>query len=350
MSFDKIFAHVSKKAEEDPSASIYKATDVHLASRILYGIPSGLPQLDISLRRPGLPAGRVVEYYGFEKCGKTTAALHAIANAQRMGGGGMFIDTEFSFDPERAQECGIDIEKNFAPAEASTIEGAFRILDSIIEGKMACGDNAPLVVAIDSISAVEPEKNLTLELGAEARPGEVARCIKRCLRFLMNKIAKSNITPILINHSIEVIGASKYQKQSRAGGGRALKFYSTVRVEFTSGADLTTADKKKRLGQKVFVKIEKLKNSKLEYPKMETELLNDGGFNLEYELLEAGKKTGWIEHKAGAKTHKLDDVEFTKATWPEVIATMGGSQEAYKKLLKWATANDVISPWSVTYT
>ena len=274
MSFDKIFSHIQKAIDKDPNATIRKSGDINIRSRIPFGIPSGIPELDLRLGRPGLPAGRVIEYFGFERSGKTCAALQAIAQAQRMGGGGYFIDTQFSYDEERARDLGIDPDVNFAVGEAKTIEGIFRNMDAALDGLIESGFNKPFVMVVDSITAVETEHNNNLEIGAELRVGEDARRIRSGLKKLNEKIASSKACVIFINHAISTIAANKFAKQSASAGGHAIKFFATVRLQFTEGSDVKDGDK--RIGQNVYLRIEKLKNSNLEFPKFEMFLSNDG--------------------------------------------------------------------------
>ena len=131
--FEDVYKHLKKSTKEDPHSRIFKAGDIKISGNVPYGILSGIPRLDFSLGRPGLPVGRVIEYFGFEMSGKTTAALHALAQAQRCGGGGLYIDAEYSWDEDRAIDIGIDPYTNFILSQVDTIEGIFRVLDETIK-------------------------------------------------------------------------------------------------------------------------------------------------------------------------------------------------------------------------
>ena len=294
MSFEKIFSHIQKAIDKDPNARIRKSGDIDISSRIPFGIPSGIPELDLRLGKPGLPAGRVTEYFGFERCGKTTAAIQAIAQAQRMGGGGYFIDTEFAYDENRCHDLGVDTDVNFALGEAGSIEGVFRNMDAALDGLIASNFNKPFIIVVDSLTAVETEHNKSLEIGAEPRLGEDARRIRSGIRKINEKIARSKACVIFINHAIATAATNKYAKQSTSAGGHAIKFFSTVRLQFSEGSDVREDDK--RIGQNVYLKIEKLRNSKLEFPKLDMVLLNETVFDVETSLLNAMVEAGIITH------------------------------------------------------
>jgi recombination protein RecA len=345
MSFDKIFTHIQKTIEKDPNARIRKSGDINISSRIPFGIPSGIPEFDLRLGRPGLPAGRIIEYYGFEFSGKTTAAIQAIAQAQRMGGAGYFIDTEFAYDEGRFQELGVDTDVNFAVGEAQTIEGIFRNIEAALDGLIKSGFNKSFVIVVDSVTAVETEHNKSIEIGAESRVGEDARRIRSALRKLNSKIAESKACIIFINHAISTIATNKFAKQSASAGGHAIKFFATVRLQFTEGSDVR--DGEKRIGKNIFLRIEKLKNSKLEFPKFEVVLSNDTGFDVESSLLAAMIEVGLVTHEKGSKSYMLGDQEFPKADWPNMIAKLGGVGKAYDYFLEWAIKNGKMKPWSI---
>jgi recombination protein RecA len=263
-----------------------------------------------------------------------------------MGGGGYFIDTEFSYDEERARDVGIDPDVNFAVGEAKTIEGIFRNLDAALDGLIESDFNKPFIIVIDSITAVETEHNKALEIGAESRVGEDARRIRSGLRKLNDKIAQSKACVIFINHAISTIAASKFAKQSASAGGHAIKFFATLRLQFTEGSDVKDGDK--RIGQNIYLRIEKLKNSKLEFPKFELILSNDVGFNIEDSLLEVMEEIGLVIHAKGSKSYTLTttDQEFGKADWSNVVTGLGGVDKAYDLFIESALKNGHMKPWS----
>jgi recombination protein RecA len=294
--------------------------------------------------RPGLPAGRIIEFFGFEYSGKTCAALHVIAQAQRLGGAGYFIDTEFSYDEGRCHDIGIDTDVNFAVGEAKTIEGILRNVDAALDGIIESGFNKPFVIVADSITGVETEHNKGLEIGAESRVGEDARRIRSGIKKLNSKIAETKACVIFINHAIALVAASKFAKQSASAGGHALKFFSTVRLQFTGGSDVKDGDK--RIGQNIYLRVEKLKNSKLEYPKLEI-TLGDTGFDTEGSLLNAMSEVGLVTHGKGSKSYTFvpTEQEFPKADWPNVVTSLGGLDKAYDYFLEWSIKNGKIKPW-----
>lgn len=351
MSFEAIYKTIQKSAKEDKDSSIHKAGDISLNGSVPYGIPSGIPRLDLSIGRPGLPAGRVIEYFGFEGSGKTTAALHAIAQAQRMGGGGLYIDAEYAWDDERAEQIGVDIDTNFLIGEVNTVEGIFRQLDSTIQGKINAGYNKPFVAVVDSITGVTTEHEDKKEYGQEARVGQDARVIRGGMKKLMKDVAKSKICLIFINHAINKIGAMAFAKQSQSAGGHAIKFYSTLRCEFAATGQIKDdKDRDLRLGQKVNINIEKLKKSRLEHPKIkDVHLLNDNGFDLTTELLEGAVQCGFVVHPKSSQSYTLQHpqvVEFSKKDWKQVVLELGGPQKAYEMMLSWATEQGILRPWT----
>jgi len=345
MSFDTIFKKLSDSAKKDPHSNAYRPGDISIPSEVPYGIPSGIPRLDVSIGRTGLPAGRVIEYFGFEKTGKTTAALHALAQAQCMGGGGLFIDGEQSWDEDRATEIGIDPNKNLALSSVDTIESIFRQMDAGIKGYMESGLSVPFVIIVDSITGVTSELEKEKEYGSTARVGEDARVIRSGMRKIVPDIAKSKVCVIFINHAVAKIAATAFAKQSDSSGGHAIKFFSSLRCNFANAGKIMSPDKSEMLGQKVNIQIEKLKKSKLRFPVIkEISLLNDSGFDLSLELLEAGIQVGMITKKNNL-VFSMEDREFTRKDWPQVIEDWGGAQKAYEEFLVWLKNKDIIREW-----
>lgn len=345
--FEDIFSEVEKSLKKDPHASIHKAGDLSIKSRIPFGILTGVPELDFNIGRPGWPAGRCIELYGFEHCGKTTLALHAIAQAQRMGGGAVFIDTEKTWDEERASQVGVDLEKNFRIGEADSVEGAFRTILSIVEARLKYNDGSPLVVVVDSVTGSATEAMKAQTIGEEARMGGDARAIRGGMRRIVPALADSKITLIMINHAIANMATNKYAPQSTAAGGHAIKLFSTIRCNLAPSGWINDDDTKERLGQKIKIKIEKLKGASLAYPEVqEVHLLKSVGFSTMGNLLDAGIKAGWIEHKDGSKTYALGEDSFPKVDWPAIVDQHGGTNAMYREFIDWCIACGKISPWS----
>ena len=349
-SFDELFAKVNKEIAKakDPACSIKRSGDITLSSRIPYGIPSGLPQLELAIGRPGIPAGRVTEFYGFERSGKTTAAYHVLASAQKAGGGGMFIDAESSWDEERAAACGVDPDKNFRIGEVENIEAIFRLLLRTLEAMEGSPLDKPFVFVVDSVTGVESEINEDANtFGKEARIGQDARLIRRGIRLANKKIANTKAAVIFINHAIAT--ANSYGPKSMAAGGHGLKLFSSLRVSFASAGEIQDdkkgTDVRYRHGQKSKLKVEKLKGSKLLFQEFEIDLLDDGGFDTVGSLLEAAELTGWVE-RVNQKTYKMNDQEFPPADWKHVVQTLGGREMAYRTWIDWCLKNGKLDLWN----
>jgi len=349
--FDDLFSKINKDIAKDPGCSVKRPGDITLSSRIPYGIPSGIPELELAIGRPGIPAGRITELYGFERSGKTTAALHILASAQRMGGGGMYIDSESTWDEERAIQLGVDPDKNLIIGEVQNIEGIFRLLLSSLDNLREVGLTKPFVFVVDSITGVESEVNDDAKkFGKEARVGQDARLIRRGVRLTNKKIAETKAAAIFINHAISNINSNPFAPQSTAAGGRALKLFSTLRIQFSQGSEIQDKRGEKgeirlRHGMTSNIKVEKLKGSKLMFQFFQLDLLDEGGFDTASSLLKAGVHTGWIE-KENPKTYKLGDHEFPEADWRSVISILGGKDVAYESWLKWCLENKKLNLWA----
>ena len=346
--FDNIFKTVSKAIEKDVNVSAHRAGDIAIKSHVPFGILTGIPELDFNIGRPGWPAGRCVELFGFEHCGKTTLSYHAIAEAQRMGGGGFFIDTEKSWDEDRAAQCGVDVNTRFGIIDAESVEGAFRAIQAIIDARKKNNDGSPFVIVIDSITGTATEFMKDHEIGKEERVGQDARAIRGGMRRITADLAATKINLFMINHAISTIPKFKFAKQSESAGGHAIKLLSSVRIQLASvGWIQDEDDKEHRLGQKIVIKVEKLKGSVLDYPVVkEVELLNTIGFNMQESLLKAGCKSGWIEHKEGSKEYRLGDEVFPSRDWPTIVLSLGGPQKAYRTFIDWCIEEGKMKPWS----
>ena len=187
-------------------------------------IPTGSIALDVALGIGGLPRGRVVEIYGPESSGKTTVALHAVANAQKAGGIAAFIDAEHALDPEYAKNLGVDID-NLLVSQPDTGEQALEIADMLIRS------GAIDVIVIDSVAALVPRAEIEGEMG-DSHVGLQARLMSYALRRLTSAISKSNCVVVFINQLRAKISTGYSQgPQETNTGGKALKFYGSVRIE-----------------------------------------------------------------------------------------------------------------------
>jgi recombination protein RecA len=185
-------------------------------------IPTGALSLDIALGVGGVPRGRIVEIFGPESSGKTTVALHIIAEAQKAGGEAAFIDAEHALDPVYAKKLGVDIE-NLIVSQPDTGEQALEITEALVRS------GAIDIIVIDSVAALVPKAEIDGEMG-DAHVGLQARLMSQALRKLAGVISKSRTTAIFINQLREKVGIM-FGNPETTPGGRALKFYSSVRLD-----------------------------------------------------------------------------------------------------------------------
>ena len=192
------------------------------ASMKVDAIPTGSIALDAALGIGGVPRGRIVEMYGPESSGKTTLALHVVAEAQKQGGTAAFVDVEHALDPVYASKLGVDID-SLLVSQPDTGEQALEIAEALVRS------NAVDVVVVDSVAALAPRVEIEGEMG-DTHVGLIARLMSQALRKLAGAISRSNCTAIFINQLREKIGVS-YGNPEVTPGGRALKFYSSVRID-----------------------------------------------------------------------------------------------------------------------
>ena len=214
---ESVFAIIEK---EYGTGSIMKLGDTHVAS--VDAIPSGSLTLDMALGVGGFPRGRVIEIYGPESSGKTTVALHAVAEAQKMGGEAAFIDAEHALDPVYAKKLGVDID-NLIVAQPDTGEQALDICEALVRS------GALDIIVIDSVAALVPKAEIDGEMG-DTHVGLLARLMSQALRKLTAIIAKSGTVVIFINQLREKVGVI-YGNPETTPGGRALKFFASVRLD-----------------------------------------------------------------------------------------------------------------------
>ncbi len=192
-------------------------------------IPSGSIKLDKALGIGGYPKGRIIEIYGPESSGKTTFALHAIAEAQKLGGYAAFIDAEHALDPQYAKALGVDID-NLIISQPDTGEQALEITEALIRS------GAIDIVVIDSVAALVPEAEIRGDMGA-SHVGLQARLMSQAMRKLSGAISKSQTITIFINQIREKVGVM-FGNPEVTPGGRALKFYASVRLEIRTGEQI----------------------------------------------------------------------------------------------------------------
>ena len=283
---DKILSQVLLDIEKQfgKGAIMKLGDDTH---REMAVSPSGSLMLDIALGVGGYPRGRIVEIYGPESSGKTTFALHAIAEVQKAGGRAAVIDAEHALDPIYAKNLGVNINELLL-SQPDTGEQALEICEALVRSE------AINIVVIDSVAALVPQAEIEGEMG-DSHVGLQARLMSQALRKLSGTISKTNTIAIFINQLREKVGVM-FGNPETTPGGRALKFYSTIRMEVRRSEAIKQGDN--IIGNKTNVKIVKNKVA----PPFKTatlEIMYGEGISRESELIDLGVEASILE-KSGS--------------------------------------------------
>ena len=293
---------------------------------VVEAISTGSLSLDIALGGRGIPKGRIAEVYGPESSGKTTLALHAVAEAQKTGGIAAFIDAEHALDPSWAKKLGVQLE-TLLVSQPSSGEEAMQICEMLVKS------NAVDIIVVDSVAALVPKAELNGEIG-DSHVGLQARLMSQSMRKLTGAIAKSKASVIFINQIREKIGVM-FGSPETTPGGRALKFYSSVRIDVRRIGQLKDGDQV--VGQRVRTKIVKNKVAP-PFRIAEFDMMHTNGISFEGDILDLGvenrvvtRSGSWFRYgdmqlgqgKEKARTFLLENPEIASEIKQKVLIAGG---------------------------
>ena len=309
--------------------SIMKLGEDHVPT-VENSVSTGCLSLDVALGVGGVPRGRIIEVYGPESSGKTTLALHIVAEAQKAGGYAAYIDAEHAVDPEYSKNLGVNTEELLI-SQPDTGEQALEICETLVRS------GAVDVIVIDSVAALVPRAELEGDMG-DTHVGLQARLMSQALRKLTGTVSRSNTTVIFINQIREKIGVM-FGNPETTPGGRALKFYSSIRMEIRRITSLK--DGGEMVGSRVRVKVVKNKVAP-PFKQTEFDIMYGQGISYEGDVLDLAvsgdivEKTGaWYsfedtkigQGRENSKTYLKENIEVLDLITKKVMSFMGLEQE-----------------------
>jgi recombination protein RecA len=292
----------------------------------IQGIPTGSLSLDVALGGQGLPRGRVIEIFGPESSGKTTLALHAVAEAQKKDGIAAFIDAEHAFDPTWAKKLGVQLD-TLLVSQPTSGEEAMQITEMLVKS------NAVDIIVIDSVAALVPKAELEGEIG-DSHVGLQARLMSQSLRKLTGAISKSKTVVVFINQIREKIGVM-YGSPETTPGGRALKFYCSCRIDVRRVSQLKEGEEV--IGQRVRAKVVKNKVAP-PFRQAEFDMMHSNGISYEGDILDlavaqkiVARSGAWFRYgdlqlgqgKEKSRTYLIENPALTEEIKEKVLASTG---------------------------
>ena len=325
-------AQALKLALQRLEKSFGKGTVMRLGDKVaekVEVIPSGSLGLDIALGLGGYPRGRVIEIFGQESSGKTTLTLHAIAEAQKLGGSAAFIDAEHAFDPSYAKKIGIDVD-NLIISQPDNGEQALEIVDGLVRS------GAVDIIVVDSVAALTPKTEIDGEMG-DSKMGVHARLMSQALRKITGSISKANCVVMFINQLRDKIGVS-FGNPETTTGGNALKFYSSVRVDVRRQAAPLKNKEGEAYGSLTKVKVVKNKVAP-PFQRTEFEIIYGEGISKVSEIVDWGtdfdilsKSGAWYSYGGTRLANGRDAMKALLHDNPEMAEEIEGKiKEAVKE-------------------